>query len=83
MTKLTLRRTVMAGLVALTLGVTMVGATEPASAWWGGWHHGWGYHGWGYHGWGWRAGWGYGGWGRACPPGFHLGPWGLRCWPNY
>ncbi|HLW93063.1 MAG TPA: hypothetical protein VKS78_17410 [Roseiarcus sp.] len=22
------------------------------------------------------------GWGRACPPGFHLGPEGRRCWPN-
>ena len=21
--------------------------------------------------------------GRACPPGFHLGPYGRRCWPNY
>jgi hypothetical protein len=20
--------------------------------------------------------------GRACPPGFHLGPYGRRCWPN-
>ena len=20
--------------------------------------------------------------GRACPPGFHLGPYGKRCWPN-
>jgi hypothetical protein len=22
------------------------------------------------------------GFGRACPPGFHLGPQGARCWPN-
>jgi opacity protein-like surface antigen len=22
------------------------------------------------------------GWGRACPFGFHLGPYGRRCWPN-
>jgi hypothetical protein len=21
--------------------------------------------------------------GRACPPGFHLGRYGRRCWPNY
>jgi hypothetical protein len=21
-------------------------------------------------------------WGRPCPPGFHLGPGGRRCWPN-
>jgi len=21
-------------------------------------------------------------WGRPCPPGFHLGPYGRRCWPN-
>lgn len=21
-------------------------------------------------------------WGRPCPPGFHLGRWGRRCWPN-
>jgi hypothetical protein len=20
--------------------------------------------------------------GRACPWGYHLGPWGRRCWPN-
>jgi hypothetical protein len=20
--------------------------------------------------------------GRACPVGYHLGPWGRRCWPN-
>ena len=20
--------------------------------------------------------------GRACPPGFHIGPYGRRCWPN-
>jgi hypothetical protein len=20
--------------------------------------------------------------GRACPPGFHLGPYGRKCWPN-
>lgn len=20
--------------------------------------------------------------GRACPPGWHLGPYGRRCWPN-
>ncbi|MFI4995956.1 MAG: GCG_CRPN prefix-to-repeats domain-containing protein [Hyphomicrobiales bacterium] len=20
--------------------------------------------------------------GRSCPPGFHLGPYGRRCWPN-
>jgi hypothetical protein len=26
--------------------------------------------------------WGGYGWGRACPPGFHLGPYGRRCWPN-
>jgi hypothetical protein len=31
-----------------------------------------------------RAGGQWGGyrWGRACPPGFHLGPYGRRCWPN-
>jgi hypothetical protein len=31
-----------------------------------------------------RAGgqWGGYGMGRACPPGFHLGPYGRRCWPN-
>ena len=23
------------------------------------------------------------GFGRACPRGFHLGPYGRRCWPNY
>jgi hypothetical protein len=22
-------------------------------------------------------------WGRPCPPGFHLGPYGRRCWPNW
>jgi len=22
------------------------------------------------------------GWARPCPPGFHLGPYGARCWPN-
>jgi hypothetical protein len=20
--------------------------------------------------------------GRLCPPGYHIGPWGRRCWPN-
>jgi hypothetical protein len=31
-----------------------------------------------------RAGgqWGGYGWGRPCPPGFHLGEYGRRCWPN-
>jgi opacity protein-like surface antigen len=31
-----------------------------------------------------RAGgqWGGYGMGRPCPPGFHLGPYGRRCWPN-
>lgn len=31
-----------------------------------------------------RAGGQWGGyrWGRPCPPGFHLGPYGRRCWPN-
>ena len=79
--KLTLRRTAMAGLAALALCAAMVGTTEPASAWWGGWHHGWGWsHGWGYYHHGWYGGWG---WGRACPPGWRLGYWGHRCWPNY
>jgi hypothetical protein len=27
--------------------------------------------------------WGGYGRGRACPPGFHLGPYGRRCWPSY
>jgi hypothetical protein len=26
--------------------------------------------------------WGGYGAGRPCPPGFHLGPYGRRCWPN-
>ncbi|MCE4223502.1 hypothetical protein HCU64_07040 [Methylobacterium sp. C25] len=26
--------------------------------------------------------WGGYGRGRACPPGFHLGPYGRKCWPN-
>ncbi|SEC10815.1 hypothetical protein SAMN05519104_0768 [Rhizobiales bacterium GAS188] len=31
-----------------------------------------------------RAGGQWGGYwrGRPCPPGFHLGPYGRRCWPN-
>ncbi len=31
-----------------------------------------------------RAGGQWGGYvpGRACPPGFHIGPYGRRCWPN-
>jgi hypothetical protein len=39
-------------------------------------------------GWGWRRGWGWRGRGpvvvlpRACPFGFHLGPYGRRCWRN-
>ncbi|KAF0212768.1 MAG: hypothetical protein FD139_3349 [Methylocystaceae bacterium] len=31
----------------------------------------------------WGGQWGGYGVGRACPPGFHLGPYGRRCWPNY
>ena len=32
-----------------------------------------------------RAGGQWGGYwrGRPCPPGFHLGRYGQRCWPNY
>nr|WP_246720095.1 hypothetical protein [Methylocystis sp. H62] len=30
----------------------------------------------------WGGQWGGYGVGRACPPGFHLGPYGRRCWPN-
>jgi hypothetical protein len=80
--KTTLRRAAMAGLAALTLGAAVFGSIEPASAHWyhpgwgwgGGWHHGWGYYHRGY----------WGGWyGGVCPPGFHLGYWGQRCWPNY
>ena len=81
MTKLTLRRAAVAGIAALALGAATFSATEPAAAWWGGWHHGgWGWH----HGWGWHPGFYHGGWGwgRACPPGWHLGYWGHRCWPN-
>lgn len=29
----------------------------------------------------WGGYWGYGV--RPCPIGFHLGPYGRRCWPNY
>ena len=34
--------------------------------------------------WGYRPGWHRPGWGwrRACPPGFHLGPYGHRCFRN-
>jgi len=31
----------------------------------------------------WGGQWGGYGWGTACPPGFHLGPYGRRCWPSY
>lgn len=30
----------------------------------------------------WGGQWGGYRWGRPCPPGFHLGPYGRRCWPN-
>jgi hypothetical protein len=74
--KVTLRRAALAGLAALALGAAVFGTIEPASAWWnGGWHHGWGYF---HHGW-YGGGW----YGRVCPPGWHLGYWGQRCWPNY
>jgi hypothetical protein len=79
----TVRRAAMAAVAAITLGVAIVGTTEPAAAWWHGgwgWHHGWGWGGWHAGFWGYGPGWGYG-W-RACPPGMHLGPYGHHCWPN-
>jgi hypothetical protein len=30
----------------------------------------------------WGGQWGGYRYGRPCPPGFHLGPYGRRCWPN-
>jgi hypothetical protein len=48
----TLRRIVIPAVAAFSIGATVLGTTETASAWWRVYHPGW--HG----GWGWRHGWG-------------------------
>jgi hypothetical protein len=66
------KKSVAVSLTALTLGLAVVGASTPASAFWhggGGFH---GFHGgWGHGGWG-HAGWGHG-WGHGCGHGWGYG----------
>jgi hypothetical protein len=69
----TLSKTMVAGVTALSLTVSLFATTEPASAafrYGGGGFHGGGY---GWHGGGWRGGWGGGWWGPAVVGGLAAG----------